>query len=375
MTVITGVPNFPQGQIFAGYRNQLWQSEMMEGIRVIRVWTFVAANEGVRRRIVDYLSFMVSAICAALFVRRISVVVGTSPQFFTALAAAVVARLKGQPWVFELRDIWPESIKVVGAISNARVLSILERLEVALYRDADLIVAVTHGFKQILERRGINGAKVQIITNGVALEDFSPRRKDQQLERDLGLEGCFVAGYVGTHGMAHGLDTLLQSAQILRDTLGASAIRLLMIGDGAEKQRLRERSNELGLSNIIFLDSVPKSEIARYWSLLDVSIIHLKKTDLFRSVIPSKLFESMGMGIPVLLGAEGESADIVKQATIGETFEPENASELAQKLIAMSSNPEHRSLYAAQGPVAAQRYSRTKLARVMLRQLEDVASR
>ena len=155
VTVITCVPNFPAGKVFPGYRNKLWQVESMGGIRVIRVWSFITANEGFALRILDFLSFMLSAGIAGLFVRRPDVVIGTSPQFFTACAACFLGWVRRRPFVFELRDIWPESIKAVGAMGDSLAIRLLERLEMFLYRRARLIVSVTEGFRDTLARRGI----------------------------------------------------------------------------------------------------------------------------------------------------------------------------------------------------------------------------
>lgn len=366
VTVITCAPNFPKGAVFEGYRNRLWQSETVDGIRVIRVWSYITANEGFVKRILDYLSFMVTATVAALFVRRVDVVVGTSPQFFTACAAWATGLFKRRPWVFELRDLWPESIKAVGAMKDSAAIRLLERIELFLYRKADRIVAVTHAFKDTLMRRGIDGAKIEVVTNGVDLDNFRPMPKDAALVRELDLDGCFVAGYIGTHGMAHGLETLLEAAAALQRRPDAQDVRLVFLGHGAEKAALVAQSQRMGLTNVRFVDSVPKSEVARYWSLLDVSIIHLRKTDLFDSVIPSKLFECMGMAIPVLHGVPGESAEIVRREDVGEVFESSNAVQLEESLVRLRTDPARMTRYRANGPVAGRKYNRTDLARRML---------
>ncbi|MCL4696712.1 MAG: glycosyltransferase family 4 protein, partial [Burkholderiaceae bacterium] len=209
LTVITCAPNFPTGRVFPGYSNRIWQEERIDGIRVIRVWSYITANEGFARRVLDYVSYMLMAFVAALFVRRVDIVVATSPQFFTAVAGWAVGALKRVPFVFELRDLWPESIKAVGAMKESAVIRGLEKLELFLYRRAALIVSVTHSFRDTLARRGIDARKVEVITNGVDIARFTPRPKDAVLEAELGLAGCFVAGYIGTHGMAHALETLL----------------------------------------------------------------------------------------------------------------------------------------------------------------------
>ncbi len=370
VTVITGAPNFPKGKVFDGYRNRLWQQETMAGIRVIRVWTYITANEGFSKRTLDYLSYMATGFLASLFVRRVDVVVGTSPQFFTVCAAYVTGLFKRVPWVFELRDIWPESIRVVGAMKQSKVLDMLEKLELFLYRKANAIVSVTHAFKTSLMRRGVDGDKIHVVTNGVDISRFSPKEKDAELLRQHGLEGKFVAGYIGTHGLAHALGTVLDAAKALKDAPDGDRFRFVLLGDGANKAALRQRAAVEGMDNVIFVDSVPKDQVVRYWSLLDVSIIHLKKDELFTTVIPSKLFECMGMAIPVLHGVQGESAGIVEHEDVGLLFEPENSGALIEGLRCLAENAALLARLKANGPIAAQRYDRSALAIKMLEIIE-----
>lgn len=375
VTVITCAPNFPKGKVFDGYRNA-WRAEaQIDGIRVIRVWSYITANEGFTRRVLDYMSFMATATWASLGVRSVDVVVGTSPQFFTACAAYAVGTLKRVPWVFELRDLWPESIKAVGAMQESTAIRWLEKLELFLYRKAARIVSVTQSFKRTLIRRGIDGAKIDVVTNGVDIARFSPRPKDAALTRQLGFDGCFVAGYIGTHGMAHALETLLDAAEHLRALPEGRDIRLLLLGDGARKAALQADALRRGLNNVVFVDTVTKDEVARYWSLLDVSIIHLRRTELFTTVIPSKLFECMGMGIPVLHGVQGESADILRDAGAGEVFEPESADALVAGLLRLKGDPALLHRYRDQGLAAAQQYDRAGLGMRMLAILQQAAAR
>lgn len=372
VTVITCAPNFPKGKVYEGYRNRLWQHETTDGIRVIRVWSYISANEGFALRTLDYVSYMVSAVLAAPFVRKVDLIVGTSPQFFTACAAYAASRTRRVPYVFELRDLWPESIRAVGAMKEGRALRALERLELFLYRRAARVVSVTQSFKRNLVERGVDPAKIAVVTNGVDVFRFTPRPKDADLVARHGLAGKFVAGYVGTHGMAHALETVLDAAKRFQDA-GDDRFRFLLLGDGARKQALVARAEELGLRNVVFVDSVPKDEVARYWSLIDVSIIHLRRTELFTTVIPSKLFECLGMGIPVLHGVAGESAEIVEREGVGLVVEPENAEALSAGLAQLADDPELLARLRARCLAAAPTYDRSVLARRMLDVLTDAA--
>ncbi|KFB65960.1 glycosyltransferase family 4 protein [Candidatus Accumulibacter vicinus] len=374
VTVISCVPNFPKGRVYAGYRNRLWQAEIIEGIRLIRVWSYIAANEGFVKRILDYQSFMVTATLAGLLVRRVDVVVGTSPQFFTVCAAWVLSVLKRIPFVFELRDLWPESIKAVGAMQDSAAIRWLEKLEWFLYRQARLIVTVTHAFRDKLIGRGIDGNKISVVTNGVDMTRFKPMPKDPSLVRQLGLEGKFVGGYVGTHGLAHHLETVLDAAEkFISEGLGED-FHFILLGDGARKPALQDEAHRRRLQNVTFVDTVPKDQVARYWSLLDVSIIHLRKTELFTTVIPSKLFECMGMGLPVLHGVAGESADMVCAENVGIVFEPENAGELVAQMKVLKNDRPRYEKYRSNGLVAARKYDRTALAMEMLALLDKLVA-
>ena len=376
VTVITCAPNFPKGNVFGGYRNRLWQQEQMDGIRVIRVWSYITANEGFVKRILDYQSFMLSATLAAPFVRGVDVVVGTSPQFFTACAAYLVSRLKRIPFVFELRDMWPESIKAVGAMkADSLAYRWLERLEMFLYRKASRIVTVTHAFRDALMRRGIDGTKIDVVTNGVDLSHFAPQAKDVTLVQQLCLQEMFVAGYIGTHGMSHALETLLEAAQTLQQMPNAQNVRLLFLGDGARKQDLIAKAQAMGLRNVLFVESVHKDQVVRYWSVLDVSVIHLRKTELFTTVIPSKLFECMGMGLPVLHGVAGESAEIVEREQVGQVFESENAQQLVAGLLHIRDNPAAYAYFQRNGLLAARRYDRMNLALQMQQVLVNLVKK
>jgi len=366
VTVVTCAPNFPTGKVYPGYCNRLWQTEVMEGIRVIRVWSYITANQGFVKRILDYQSFMVMAFLASPFIRGVDVVIGTSPQLFTTCAAYVVSRLKRIPFVFELRDLWPESIKAVGAMQDSLAIRYLEKLELFLYRKAALIVSVTHSFRRNLTRRGIDPGKIEVITNGVDVSRFYPHSKEGQLEVKYGLRGKFVAGYIGTHGMAHGLETILAAADQLRRQPGGDIFRFIFLGDGARKLALQKKAHDMALDNVIFIDSVPKEDVVKYWSLLDVSIIHLKKNDVFTTVIPSKLFECMGMGIPVIHGVAGESAEIVEKEGVGLVFEPENAEMLCESLREIQGDEILYQRLRERCKAAASHYDRNEQARLML---------
>nr|WP_299386084.1 glycosyltransferase family 4 protein [Allomuricauda sp.] len=330
VTVITCAPNFPEGKVYDGYKNRLYQKEVVEGIKVIRVWTYIAANKGFVKRIVDYLSFMLMAFLMGLFIKT-DVIVATSPQFFTAVAGKWLAFWKRKKWVMEIRDLWPESIKAVGAMKQNLAIQYFEGLEDRMYKSAWKIISVTDSFKKRLEEKhDIAPHKISVVKNGVNMDLFSPRKKDEELLHKLGLQGKCIVGYIGTHGMAHGLSFILDCASLTDNT-----IHFLFIGSGAEKEKLMAYKDELGLTNVTMLESVPKNEVSRYISILDIALVNLRKSDTFKTVIPSKIFELAAMHKPILLGVQGEAKELVEEYNIGLPFEPENREDFLDKLTAM----------------------------------------
>lgn len=327
VTIITCAPNFPQGKVYEGYQNRLYQKEHIDGIEVIRVWSYITANEGFTKRVLDYVSFAFMAFWVGLF-QKADVVVATSPQFFTTWAAVGISKIRRKPWIFELRDLWPESIRTVGAMKQSRVLDWLEKVELWLYKDADRVVAVTEAFKRNLVNRGIDAKKIDVVTNGANLELYVAREKDKTLLKSLGLEGKFIVGYIGTHGMAHSLDFIVTALKNVDDP----DIHFLFVGGGAMKQTVVEMAERLALKNVTFLDPVSKEEVSDYLSIIDVSLAPLKKSDTFKTVIPSKIFEASAMRKPTLLGVEGQAQEIIEKYGAGLCFKPEDETDFLEKL-------------------------------------------
>jgi glycosyltransferase involved in cell wall biosynthesis len=337
VSVVTCAPNHPRGNIYLGYKNKLFQREESEGIKVVRLWTYVTANEGLFRRTLNYFSYMVSAIFAAPFLPRADVVLSTSPQFFNGLAGYFVSRLKRAPWVLEIRDLWPESILVVGAIKNRWIIRALEYLEIFAYRKADRVVPVTDAFKRYIVGKGIREEKIEVVKNGVDLDFYKVAEGANPVVEEFGLSGKFVSAYFGTHGMAHHLETVLEAAALLR---ARKDILFLLVGDGAERQKLLALREERGLDNVMMLDQQPKQKMPFLWQCSNVSMVLLKKSHMFKMVIPSKIFESMAMQIPLILGVEGESREIIETARSGLCIEPQNATELARCVADLADKPE-----------------------------------
>jgi glycosyltransferase involved in cell wall biosynthesis len=322
VTVITCAPNFPHGKVYEGFKNKLISHEVKDGIKVIRVWTYITANEGFLKRTLDYVSFAVMAFLVGLWIKT-DIIVATSPQFFTAISGRWLSFFKFRPWIMEVRDLWPESIAAVGAMNEGRLYKFLEWVELRLYKSAKKIIVVTDTFKRKITSRGIEPSKIDVHKNGVILDLFKPRPKDKALmDANPQLHGKKVFAYIGTHGMAHGLSFILSSLPKIQESLPQAYF--LFIGEGAEKVNLLKQAKELNLNNVTFLPFVPKHEVVRYLSLMDVALVNLMKSDTFKTVIPSKIFEAAALQKPILLGLQGETKGIIESLNAGICFEPEN---------------------------------------------------
>ena len=325
--VVTCVPSHPRGKPFPGYRRRWYQREVVEGIHVHRVWTFLAPNAGVVRRSLNYTSFVPTAVWRAVRLGRFDVIVATSPQFFCAVAGSLAGFLKRTRWVFELRDLWPESVAAVGALRRSLALRLVERLELHLYRSASRVVCLTRSFVANLERRGIPTDKLVIVPNGVDL-DYWAAGSAESVRRELGVEpGEPLVSYIGTVGMAHGLAAVLEAARTL--ALTHPHMRLVIVGDGAELTRLQDEHRKGGHANVVFTGLVPHERARDIMAASDVALVLLKRSDLFLTVLPSKMFEAMGAGKPVVLGVAGEARETLQRAEAGIAITPESAEELA----------------------------------------------
>ncbi|TAN62444.1 MAG: glycosyltransferase WbuB [Magnetospirillum sp.] len=372
VTVLTCAPNFPGGRLFEGWENRWRQVGELNGIRVVRVKTYIAPNEGFAKRILDFISFMLSAVAVGLFEPRPDVVVATSPQFFAAVGGWALAAARRVPFVFELGDLWPRSITAVGAMKESPVIRWLETLELFLYRRAAAVVALTRAFKDDLIRRHIPAEKIAVVINGVDLPRYAPTPRDVELAAEWGLSDSFVIGYVGTHGMAHGLINVLDAAERLRDR---ARLKFLLVGAGAERQMLMADAERRGLDNVVFGPPQPKEMMPRVWSLCDVALIHLKDSPAFAEVIPSKIFEAMGMGLPLLLVApKGEASHVVEIDQAGLFIPAADPQALADAARQLESDARLRAQLAEASLAAAPRHTRERQAELFIRVLDLVVA-
>jgi glycosyltransferase involved in cell wall biosynthesis len=371
VTVITGIPNHPQGVLFPGYKKRWLQEERVDGIRVIRTWMYLTANEGFLRRTLNYVLFAATAVLASFRAERPDVVVATSPQFFCGLAGTVIARLKRRPFVLEVRDLWPDSIVQLGQLRSRLVIRLLAALETALYRSAAGIVVNTRAFVDHIAARGIARERIALVYNGIDLAMFRPRPPDPNLRRAHGFEGNFLVAYIGTLGLAHGLLTVLDAAEQLRDE---SRVTFLLIGDGADRNRLAREIAERGLSNVYLLGLRPRAEIPAWIASVDLTLVLLRDLPVFETVIPSKIFEFLAQERPVVVAARGEIREMVEEAKAGFVIPPEDAAALAAAVRFVRLHPEEAAARALSGRLWVElHYQREVLARGMAAFLERIA--
>jgi glycosyltransferase involved in cell wall biosynthesis len=375
VTVLTCAPNVPAGVVYEGYENRLCQEEWIDGIRTLRVWTWLAANKGRVRRGLNFLSYLAAAGATGPLIRpRADVVIATSPQFFAGWAGWPVARAHGAPFVLEIRDIWPDSIVAVGALPDGRIIKTLSKLEHALYEGADHIVAVGDGYRMNMIRKGVGPSKISVVTNGVDVGLFEPREPDEELRARLGFAPeTFVVTFAGTIGMASGLEVALGAARRLKAS-GRDDIAFLLVGDGAVRAELERQARDEGLDNVAFTGMVARAELPAYLASSDACLVHFRKDDLFGTILPSKFFEDAAMERPILLGFEGDARAMLREADCGIAFEPSNDEELAAAAEQLAAAPqeERRRLGANGRRYVLEHYDRRKLAHDYLEILERV---
>lgn len=340
VTVLTGFPNHPTGVVAPEYRRKVRRLVMREevgGVNVVRTWLLPFPNRKTHERMLNYSSFCVSAASTGLFVERPDVVIATSPQLLVGLSGWCIARWKHVPLVFEVRDLWPESLAAVGMGDHDSLLHrSLAKVAGFLYRKSDRVVVVTPAFADhLVEHWQVPQEKIAIVENGVETELFSPQASSD-LRHELGAEGKFVVCYIGTLGMAHGLETLVEAAARLQSA--KPEILFLLVGEGADKERIQALARSRGLANLRFVDQQPREKIPSYIRASDACLVLLKKTELFKTVIPTKMLEFMSCARPVILGVDGQARKILDAAQAGIFVEPENVGDLVRAITRLAAD-------------------------------------
>ena len=373
VTMLTEVPNHPEGLIRPGYRGRLWVREALDGVDVLRVWVKTSSIKKLSTRLLFYLSYMVNATLAGLLIARgdYDLLYTTSPPLFVGGAALALSILRRLPLVFEVRDLWPESAVALGELRNPRFIRWSTWLEERCYRRARRIVVVTQGIRARLVERGFPAGKLAFVPNVSNTELFCPRPEAASaLRRKLGLEGRFLAIYAGIHGVAQGLETVLEAAHRLSDN---PLIYFLLVGDGPSKSHLLQLKEALRLSNVTMLEGQPREAIPVYLSAADVALVPLRKLELFKGALPSKMLDAWACGLPVILAVDGEARELLEKAHAGIHVEPENPSQLADAIVQLRDYPELCKAYGRNGrDFVVRNYDRKRLAESLETALREV---
>lgn len=340
VTILTALPNYPKGEIFEEYRGKGVVIEELEGIEIIRTGIYATKEKSFTKRMRNYLSFTFSSVLqGAKYIEKQDVIITESPPLFLGWSGYVLSKLKKAKFVFNVSDLWPESAVKLGVLNNKLFIKMSTWLEEFCYRKASAVTCQTRGIVDNIVERGFDRKKVHLITNGVDTELFKRENRDEETRRQYGLEDKFAVCYAGIHGLAQGLEVIIESAELLKEN---KDIEFVFIGEGPEKNSLIELTKKKNLSNVKFLPMQPKKNMPRIIASMDATIIPLKKLDLFKGALPSKMFEALSSELPIVLAVEGEAEELINNAQAGITVEPENSHEIADAVIKLYNDLELR---------------------------------
>ena len=372
VTVVTGFPNYPTGEIFSGYRGKRFMLDSVDGIRVLRTWVFATRSRGFIGRLLNYFSFPVFSLLAVRRLGPTDIIYVQSPPLFTGLAALWFSRLKRAPFIFNVSDIWPQSAVELGVLKNRLAIRLAEWLEHHIYRRATRITVPTPGILERLAARGVPRDKIFLLTNGVDTAAYNVTSPDRELAQRLGLDGHKVFMYAGLHGLAQGLDVILEAAKLTRNP----DVLYVLVGDGADKPALVAKAQAEGISNVRFLPIQPTSTLPALLNLVYATVIPLRRLDLFKAALPSKLFDSMAAGRPIVAPLWGEAAALVEAAACGLVVEPEDARAVQEAVEKLAADPELAQRLGEQGRrYVVEHFNRDDIAKRLVKLLEETARR
>ena len=373
VTVLCGFPNHPDGIVPEKYRGHFLFREQIDGVNVLRCWLWATPNRGVVKRSFSFVTFMFSSMLAgALFTPAPDVVVATSPQMLCGLSGFFVALAQRRPFVLEVRDLWPKQIIDLGAVRNPLIIGLLAWVERFMYRRARAVVTVAEATRDEIIERGFPAEKIHTVTNGIDADFFRPMPPDESLRAEHGWTGKTVVMYIGTHGLSHGLTTILDTADLLQPR---KDIHFVFVGAGAEREKLMQRAESLYLKNITFLPMQQKRDMPRFYAAADICLVPLKKRKVFLFNIPSKMFEIMACARPIILGARGQAQKLLDEAGAGIAVEPENPQDYADAILKLADDAALRQRFGEQGRRhAVEHYSRATKAADFIRILDSVVN-
>jgi len=347
VSILTAMPNYPKGEIFEGYKDKKVVREEIDGIKIIRTSIYVSKEKTFTKRLKNYLSFAFSSVFTGTkYIENQDVVITESPPLFLGWSGYYISKKKKAKYVFNISDLWPESAVKLGMLHNRALIKMSTWLEEFCYKKADAVTCQTRGIVDNIVERGFEKSKVHLITNGVDTEFFNKKFRDNDFRKKIGVKNKFAICYAGIHGLAQGLEVIIDTAEKLRNY---DDIQFIFVGDGPEKQKLMDMVAVKGLENVTFLPVQAKTNMPSIIASMDATIIPLKKLDLFKGALPSKMFEALASELPIILAVEGEAEKLIKDANAGITVEPENSDDIAEAVLKLYKNIEYREFLGKNG--------------------------
>lgn len=357
VTVLTTVPNYPTGIVPPEYRGHLVQKEVIDGVQVVRVWSYITPNKGFFGRILSQFSFGLTAFLLGWKeVDQPDIIIVGSPPLFSAIAGRLFAWVRRRPLVFMIADLWPESAVQLGMLHNRLLIKLSEWLEWTTCQKASFVWAVTEGIQQNLLQRGLPPERVFLLTYGVDIVRFRPMPQAQAraelAHRRVPGDAGYVVLYAGNHGLVYDLTSILDAAEQLQT---APDIHFVLVGNGVKKAELVVEAQRRGLTNVTFLDAVPHERMPLLLAGADVCLVPLRKLPLLEGSLPVKMFEMMACARPFILAAEGEARRLAEQEAGAAMYvEPENAAALASAILYLRAHPEEAAALGRQGRLMAE---------------------
>lgn len=375
ISVLTAMPNYPQMVVHKEYKGKCYCKEDMNGLKIHRSWIYVSNSKSIIPRLLNYFSFVFSSLWFGLFkIKKQDILLVESPPLFLGITAYLLSRAKGAKMIFNVSDLWPESAEKLEIINNKTLLSLATTLEEFCYRKSALITGQTQGIVRNIKSRFPN-KEVYWLKNGVDIKFYDVNKTQQEANAWRKTNGYseedFILFYGGIIGHAQGLDIILNAAKILEDK---PKIKFVMLGSGPEKERLLALKEELKLNNLEFYDAVPKTKMQEIIMDMNATIVPLKKLDLFKGAIPSKIFENLALKKPIILGLEGEAKELfIDEGNCGLAFEPENTEDLVKQILTLYNNPELSKQLGENGlKYASENFNRDKIAEGLFEELKKL---
>ncbi|WP_050606725.1 glycosyltransferase family 4 protein [Clostridium niameyense] len=367
VTILTAMPNYPKGEIFDGYKGKRVVKEELDGIKIVRTSIYATKEKSFIKRLRNYLSFTFSSVLTgSKHIENQDVIITESPPLFLGWSGYVLSKKKKAKFIFNISDLWPESAVKLGVLHNKVLIKASTWLEEFCYKKAAAVTGQTKGIVDNIVNRGFDKNKVHLITNGVDTEFFKKENRDETLRKEWKLQNKFAVCYAGIHGLAQGLEVVIKAAELLKNE---ENIEIVFIGDGPEKSKLINMVKDKGLNNVSFHPVQPKPNMPRIIASMDATVVPLKKLDLFKGALPSKMFEALASELPIVLAVEGEAEKLINDAKAGITVEPENEKEIADAILKLYKDNELKEQLGKNGrKYVIGNYSR----RVITKKLESI---